>query len=239
MKSIKELSKEYNISSRTIRYYEEFFNLDSVKKSNIRYYDVENEKKIKTIVVFRKLDFSLNKIKELMFNLEIETILKIIDIQKNKYLNDIKDITNNIVLLNELKNMISHTDDDSLEDFIIFDLFDKYKSGKNEHINERTKKQCQIIDTLFAMIKLKDISPFKEYCHEKMEIMGFQDFIFNTLKLDKTIIDYKIYPEYSLYNGSVFVVVNTKEEKFKLKIVFNTDDLVVGIWIVEFNKHNS
>ena len=39
MKSIKELSKEFNISSRTIRYYEELFNLNSIKKSNVRYYD--------------------------------------------------------------------------------------------------------------------------------------------------------------------------------------------------------
>ena len=31
MKSIKELSKDFNISSRTIRYYEESFNLNSIK----------------------------------------------------------------------------------------------------------------------------------------------------------------------------------------------------------------
>ena len=45
MKSIKELTKELNISSRTIRYYEELFDLNSVKKSNIRYYDDEEVKK--------------------------------------------------------------------------------------------------------------------------------------------------------------------------------------------------
>ena len=39
MKSIIELSKEFNISSRTIRYYEELFNLNSIKKSNVRYYE--------------------------------------------------------------------------------------------------------------------------------------------------------------------------------------------------------
>ena len=89
------------------------------------------------------------------------------------------------------------------------------------------------------MIKNKDILPFKEYCHEKIELIGFQDFILNTLKLDETLIDYRINSEYSLFNGSVFVVVNTKNEKMTLKIVFNTDDIVIGIWIVEFTKHNS
>ena len=33
--------------------------------------------------------------------------------------------------------------------------------------------------------------------------------------------------------------LNTINEKMTLKIVFNTDDIVVGIWIVEFTKHNS
>ena len=33
--------------------------------------------------------------------------------------------------------------------------------------------------------------------------------------------------------------LNTKNEKMTLKMVFNTDDIVIGIWIVEFTKHNS
>ena len=89
------------------------------------------------------------------------------------------------------------------------------------------------------MIKNKDILPFRKYCHKRLELIGFQDFILNTLKLDETLIDYKINSEYSLFNGSVFVVANTKNEKMTLKIVFNTDDIVIGIWIVEFTKHNS
>lgn len=239
MKSIKELSKEFNISSRTIRYYEELFNLNSIKKSNVRYYDDEEIKKIKIIVVFRKLNFSLDKIKKLMLEFNQENILNIINEEKVKYLKQIKETTNYFVLLNELKTLITNTTDDNLEEFVINELFDDYKDGKDYHINERTNKQHHIINTLFEMIKNKDILPFKEYCHEKIELIGFQDFILNTLKLDETLYDYKINSEYSLFNGSVFVVVNTKNEKMTLKIVFNTDDIVIGIWIVEFTKHNS
>ena len=239
MKSIKELSKEFNISSRTIRYYEEFFNLNSIKKSNVRYYDDEEIKKIKIIVVFRKLNFSLNKIKKLMLEFNQENILNIINEEKVKYLTQIKETTNYFVLLNELKTLITSTTNDGLEEFVINELFDDYKEGKDYHINERTEKQRQIINTFFEMIKNKDILPFKEYCHEKIELIGFQDFILNTLKLDETLIDYKINSEYSLFNGTVFVVVNTKNEKMTLKIVFNTDDIVIGIWIVEFTKHTS
>lgn len=239
MKSIKELSKEFNISSRTIRYYEELFNLNSIKKSNVRYYDDEEIKKIKIIVVFRKLNFSLDKIKKLMLEFNQENILNIINEEKVKCLKQIKETTNYFVLLNELKTLITNKTDDNLEEFVINELFDDYKDGQENHINERTNKQHQIINTFFEMIKNKDILPFKEYCHEKIELIGFQDFILNTLKLDETLIDYRINSEYSLFNGSVFVVVNTKNEKMTLKIVFNTDDIVIGIWIVEFTKHNS
>lgn len=239
MKSIKELSKEFNISSRTIRYYEEVFNLKSIKKSNVRYYYGDEIKKIKVIVVFRKLNFSLDKIKKMMLEFNQENILNIINEEKTKYLKQIKETTNYFVLLNELKTLITNTTNDSLEGFVINELFDDYMDGKEKHINERTNKQHQVINTLFEMIKNKDILPFKEYCHEKIELIGFQDFILNTLKLNDTLIDYRINSEYSLFNGTVFVVVNTKNEKMTLKIVFNTDDIVIGIWVVEFTEHNS
>ena len=239
MKSIKELSKEFNISSRTIRYYEELFNLKSIKKSNVRYYNDDEIKKIKIIVVFRKLNFPLEKIKTLIKDLNQENILNIINDEKVKYLKEIKNITNGFVLLNELKTLITNNQDENLEQFIVNDLFEDYKDGKDNHINERTNKQHYVINTLFKMIKDKDILPFKKYCHEKIELIELQDFFFNTLKLSDTLIDYKINSEYSLFNGTVFVVVNTKNEKMTLKIVFNTDDVVIGIWIVEFNKHNS
>lgn len=239
MKSIKELSKELNISSRTIRYYEDFFNLKSCRKSNIRYYDENEIKKIKIIIIFRKLNFSLEKIKSLLENFNQEKIQNFINDEKMKYLQEIEKITNNFVLLNELKTIISNTINNDLEHFFINDLFDTYKDGIDNHINNRTNKQHKIINTLFDMIKDKNIMPFKKYCHEKIELIGLSDFFFNTLDLNNTLIDYTIHSEYSLYNGKVFFLVKTKNENFTLKIVFNTDDLVIGIWIVEFTKHNS
>lgn len=38
MKSIKAIAKEFHVSSRIIKYYEELFNLKSIKQSNVRYY---------------------------------------------------------------------------------------------------------------------------------------------------------------------------------------------------------
>lgn len=174
-----------------------------------------------------------------MRNFNQDNILNIISEEKTKYLNQIKEVTNYFVLLNELKKLITNKSDDELEDFVINELFEEYKNGKDNHINERTNKQHKIIDSFFEMIKNKDISGFKKYCHEKIQLVGLQDFFLNTLKLNETLTDYKIHSEYSLFNGNVFVSLNTKNGKITLKIVFNTDDVVVGIWIIEFIKNNS
>ena len=239
MKSIKELSKEFNISSRTIRYYEEKFELKSVKKSNIRYYNEEEVKKIKIIVVFRKLNFSLEKIKTLILNFNQDNLLQIINDEKQKYLKNIQEITNYFVLLKELTTLITSTNEDELEDLVITDLFTDYKDGKEYYISEHTNKRHQIIKVLFDMIKNKDILPFKKYCHQKIELISLQDFFLNTLNLDKTLVDYIIHSEYNLFNGNIFIVIHTLNEKMTLKIVFDTDDIIIGIWIVEFNKHNA
>ena len=102
MKSIKELSKQYNVSSRTIRYYEQLFSLISIKKSNVRYYDVEEQNKIKIIITLRKLNFPLNKIKDIIINCNQDKIIQIINEEKYKLLEEVKEITNNYKFLFKL-----------------------------------------------------------------------------------------------------------------------------------------
>ena len=155
------------------------------------------------------------------------------------YLKNIQEITNYFVLLKELTTLISSTNEDELEDLVITDLFTDYKDGKEYYISEHTNKRHQIIKVLFDMIKNKDILPFKKYCHQKIELISLQDFFLNTLNLDKTLVDYIIHSEYNLFNGNIFIVIHTLNEKMTLKIVFDTDDIIIGIWIVEFNKHNA
>ena len=239
MKSIKEISKEYNISSRTIRYYEELFNLKSVKKSNIRYYDENEEKRIKTIVVFRKLNFSLSKIKNIILKCNQDNILNIINDEKRKYLTEVENITNNIMLLNELKSIITNTPDNDLEQLIISNLYEEFKNGKDAHIKDHTNRRHQVINYFFETVKQKDILQFKKYCHDNMELEQFQNFILNEIKLNETIISYTINSQYSLYNGNVYVAINTKNESITLNFVFNPNDIIVGIWVIEYKKHNA
>lgn len=239
MKSIKELSKQYNVSSRTIRYYEQLFDFKSTKKSNIRYYDIEEQNKIKIIITLRKLNFPLNKIKDIIISCNQDKIIQIINEEKNKLLEEVKDITKNIMLLNNLKLMITNSNNDSLENFILSDLFENYKEGKIEYINNKLQKQHQILDSFFTMLKNNELYMFKKYCSEAMTLNDFINYIYNEVKLDKTLIEYKIYSQYSLYDGKVFVEAITKNETITFNFIFDQDDIIIGIWVVGIKKHNS
>ena len=239
MKSIKELSKQYNVSSRTIRYYEQLFDFKSTKKSNIRYYDIEEQNKIKIIITLRKLNFPLNKIKDIIISCNQDKIIQIINEEKNKLLEEVKDITKNIMLLNNLKLMITNSNNDSLENFILSDLFENYKEGKIEYINNKLQKQHQILDSFFTMLKNNELYMFKKYCSEAMTLNDFINYIYNEVKLDKTLIEYKIYSQYSLYDGKVFVEAITKNETITFNFIFDQDDIIIGIWVVGKKKHNS
>ena len=66
MKSIKIISNELNISSRTLRYYEEIGLINSSKINKQRFYDDSEISKIVTIINLRKINLSLSEIKELL-----------------------------------------------------------------------------------------------------------------------------------------------------------------------------
>ncbi|WP_456277234.1 MerR family transcriptional regulator [Bacillus sp. AK128] len=67
MKNITEVAKEFNISSRTIRYYEEIGLLSLTRTStNQRLFTKEDMAKIKLILRGKKFGFTLDEIKEMV-----------------------------------------------------------------------------------------------------------------------------------------------------------------------------
>ncbi len=83
--TISKLSKVMDISTRTLRYYENIGLIESKRKENYAYrvYDEVNIAKIQQIIVLRKLNLSLKKIKEILEN---NDVLKAIDAFQEKLL---------------------------------------------------------------------------------------------------------------------------------------------------------
>lgn len=67
MKSIQQVSKQYKITPRTLRYYEEIGILKPSRKLNsMRFYSKREEVKIKLILRGKNFGFSLEEIKEMV-----------------------------------------------------------------------------------------------------------------------------------------------------------------------------
>lgn len=66
MLSLKEISEKYQISKKTLRYYDEINLLRAIRKENsYRYYDDILERKLKYILVMKKGGFSLEEMKKI------------------------------------------------------------------------------------------------------------------------------------------------------------------------------
>jgi DNA-binding transcriptional MerR regulator len=99
---IGKLAKITKTPVSTLRYYDEIglfkpYYVDS--KTNYRYYHVRQLYDIDFIISWRKLGFSVNDIKELVDNSNIETMIKL-------YKNKENEIKNNIKRLDEIKRII-------------------------------------------------------------------------------------------------------------------------------------
>lgn len=66
MKKVSEISKEFNVSIRTLHYYDNFGLLVPEKKNGVRFYSAEDENKLKIILFYRECDLSLVEIKTLI-----------------------------------------------------------------------------------------------------------------------------------------------------------------------------
>ncbi len=89
---IQQVAKKLNITTRTIRHYEELGIIKSNRlENNYRVYDAENYDKLKFLVRARSLGFSLKECKELikLFENDTRKSASVRDIAKKK-LNDLK-----------------------------------------------------------------------------------------------------------------------------------------------------
>lgn len=99
---INEVAKNYHITKRTLRYYEEIGLLTNVKKndSNYRYYDDKTLIRLEQILLLRELNFHINEIREILISKDGEVINNILSDKLIKLQDDINSLLS-------LKNIIN------------------------------------------------------------------------------------------------------------------------------------
>lgn len=142
--TITEVSRSFDVSTRTLRYYEQIGLISSIKREDYAYrtYNEETIKRLRQIIVLRKLRIPLKQIKIILDNINKTEILEIM--QQNIY--NLNEEINSLItirdVLQTLVNKISTNVNfdvklDSLNDNEILSLIEplsiskiKLKEGK-------------------------------------------------------------------------------------------------------------
>ena len=98
---IRDVSLQYDISARALKYYEDMGLIQSVKSNAYAYrmYDDVNIKRLEQILILRKLNISIKDIRRVFGSPGSDVVLEVL----NKKINDIDD---EVALLHELKEVI-------------------------------------------------------------------------------------------------------------------------------------
>ena len=224
MKSIKILSNELNISSRTLRYYEEINLIKSIKINNQRFYEDDEISKIKLIINLRKINLSLFEIKELLNSFNEETFNSIVKDKIINYQNNILLSTKELYVLIQVQKMVSDgmivndavnvqlskvINQDSIRVKIVEDFIKGVLNDNEELIKLHLDNKINInnLSSLFSLIKMLNSS--NNYKYQILNYLNyFNNHILLKLKLDKNYI---------------------------IRFVFDYENKVIGIWLDAIN----
>lgn len=101
LQTISMVSKSFNISTRTIRYYEQIGLIQSVKKDGYSYrtYDENSLNKLEQIIILRKLRISLKDIQLILQKEEASTVIRILQ-------NKLKELSDEVTALSTIKSIL-------------------------------------------------------------------------------------------------------------------------------------
>ena len=98
---IREVSSKYDISARTLRYYEDMGLINSTRSDDYAYrlYDESAIKRLEQILILRKLNISIKDIQRILNTSDSEVVLEVLG-------KKVADIDNEVALLHELKEIV-------------------------------------------------------------------------------------------------------------------------------------
>lgn len=98
---IREVSVRYNISARTLRYYEDMGLIESTRSDDYAYrlYDEAAIKRLEQILILRRLNISIKDIKRIFNTADSEVVLEVLE-------KKVDDIDEEVSLLYELKKIV-------------------------------------------------------------------------------------------------------------------------------------
>ena len=168
--TISEVSKMHQVSTRTLRYYEEIGIMTSTKKEDYAYrvYTEDSILRLQQIIMLRKLGISLSHIKLIFESSDAATTITIFQEKLEDVVNDLYALTTMKVLLKEVIDHLQNSLNISLSNGVIQDekLFEVLETiSLPKKILKEKKimadfKENQPITTKFDNVRVLHIPPF-------------------------------------------------------------------------------
>lgn len=112
MVKIGEAAAKYNISSRTLRYWEQSGILESCRMGNgYRYYDELNVRKIRQIVLLRKLRLPIQRIQSILASRELSAAIEVLTVHMEETKNEAEKLKALGVILERIIEMLNKKQD--------------------------------------------------------------------------------------------------------------------------------
>lgn len=156
---IRDVSLKYDISARTLRYYEDTGLINSSRSDEYAYrlYDDKALKRLEQILILRKLNISVRDIKRIFNTNESDIVLEVLS-QK------ITDIDNEVVLLSELRDILLNfieliEKSDFQNESDIKKLYEKSKDIEQQIINVDYQGKTSNVQRLVAITDKLEKNP--------------------------------------------------------------------------------
>jgi DNA-binding transcriptional MerR regulator len=153
---IREVALKYDISARTLRYYEDMGLLESVRSEDYAYrmYDGQALKRLEQILVLRKLNISVKDICRIFSSPSTEVVLEVLG-QK------VTDVDGEMALLQELKEIVLEfirliEASNFLEEGDIRLLFEKAKGVENQLVAASAQEEGPESKTVSRMLEVTE-----------------------------------------------------------------------------------
>lgn len=162
LQTISQVSKRFNISARTLRYYEQIGLLPSIKTTDYAYrtYDESSLRRLQQIIILRKLRIPLKEIKEILFSESAAAAIQSFQTKVNELDDEITALSTIRLILNDfisrLKEQFELTINLTLlEDESILKIIDSLTVTK---INFKEEKSMEELNKANEnLTKLKDV----------------------------------------------------------------------------------
>ena len=158
--TISQVSKEYGISTRTLRYYEKIGLIKSSKKEDYAYrtYDEEEVKRLNKIIILRKLRIPLKQIALILDDSDLSNMLEIFKENISEFNNEIdamtsiRDVLNIFIDKLSIENENSYNKSDLIEDKEIVTIVESLSLSKSNLKENRSMEKIENSEKVLGKI---------------------------------------------------------------------------------------